>query len=210
MRTYVYVDGFNLYYGALKKSPYKWLDIKALFTSVLRPGNQIQAIKYYIARVSARPENPDAPTRQDAYLRALTAYIPELSITFGGFVHKPVSMRLVTPSWGKKYAQVWKSEEKGSDVNLAVHLLNDAWHKRYDCAVVCSNDGDLAEALRIVRKELRKTVILAVPGDAANRPPSNQLRRWASYTLQIPPAALAASQLPDPIPGTKIHKPSAW
>lgn len=210
MRTYVYVDGFNLYYGALKSSPYKWLDIKALFKRILRPSNEIQAIKYYIARVSARPENPDAPTRQDAYLRALSAHIPELSITYGGFVHKPVSMRLVAPRWGRKYAQVWKSEEKGSDVNLAVHLVNDAWQRRYDCAVICSNDGDLAEALRIVRKELRKTVILAVPGDAENRPPSNQLRRWASYTLQIPSAALAASQLPNPIPGTRIHKPAVW
>jgi uncharacterized LabA/DUF88 family protein len=160
--------------------------------------------------VSARPENPDAPTRQDAYLRALAAYIPELSITFGGVVHKPVSMRLVTPGWGKKYVQVWKSEEKGSDVNLAVHLVNDAWQKRYDCAVICSNDGDLAEALRIVRKELRKTVILAVPGDASVRPPSNQLRKWASYTMQIPTAALAECQLPNPIPGTTIRKPAVW
>lgn len=48
MRTYVYVDGFNLYYGALKNSPYKWLDIKDLFKRILRPSNEIQAIKYYI------------------------------------------------------------------------------------------------------------------------------------------------------------------
>lgn len=210
MRTYVYVDGFNLYYGALKDSPYKWLDVRALFKAILRPTNEILAIKYYIARVSARPENPDAPTRQDAYLRALKAHIPELSITYGGFIRKPSTMRLVTPGWGRKYAQVWKTEEKGSDVNLAVHLVNDAWQKRYDCAVICSNDGDLAEALRVVRKELRKTVILAVPGDKSVRPPSVQLRKWASVTIQIPPTAFAASQLPNPIPGTTIHKPAVW
>ena len=62
MRTYVYIDGFNLYYGALKRTPYKWLDVKALFKSILRPENDILKIKYYVARVSARPDNPDAPT----------------------------------------------------------------------------------------------------------------------------------------------------
>jgi len=35
MRTYVYVDGFNLYYSALKNTPYKWLDLRALFARIL-------------------------------------------------------------------------------------------------------------------------------------------------------------------------------
>ena len=55
MRTYIYIDGFNLYYGALKGTPYKWLDVKALFGAILRPDNEILKIKYYTARVSARP-----------------------------------------------------------------------------------------------------------------------------------------------------------
>lgn len=45
--------------------------------------------------------------------------------------------------------RVWKNEEKGSDVNLAIHLLNDAWNNRFDVAVVVSNDSDLAEAMRL-------------------------------------------------------------
>jgi len=163
MRTYVYVDGFNLYYGALKGTPYKWLDLKALFTNVLQPHNQIEKIKYYTARVSARPDNPDAPTRQDHYLQALQAHIPELEIIKGHFIQKPVRMRLVKklPSRLSMYVNVLKSEEKGSDVNLAVHLLNDAWNNCYDCAVVVSNDGDLAEAMRLVRKEKHKTARLS-------------------------------------------------
>lgn len=83
MRTYVYVDGFNLYYGALKGTPYKWLDIRALFRAILRPENDILKIRYYTARVSSRPDNPDAPTRQDFYLQALQAHIAELQITEG-------------------------------------------------------------------------------------------------------------------------------
>lgn len=46
MRTYVYVDGFNLYHGVLKKTKYKWLDLKALFQKLLSNQNQIIAIKY--------------------------------------------------------------------------------------------------------------------------------------------------------------------
>jgi uncharacterized LabA/DUF88 family protein len=186
--------------------------VKALFRSILRPENDILKIKYFTARVSARPDNPDAPTRQDFYFQALQAHIPEIEITEGHFIQKPVSMRLVRKlplrrSW---YVRVLKSEEKGSDVNLAVQLVNDAWLNRFDCAVVCSNDGDLADALRIVKRERHKSVVLTVPGNPNVRPASAQLRRWASKTMHIPTAAIAASQLPNPIPGTSIHKPPIW
>lgn len=210
MRTSVYVDGFNLYYGALKGTPYKWLDLKALFTAILRPQNHIQTIKYYTARVSARPDDPHAPTWQDIYLRALARHIAELSIVEGRFLQKRVTMRLAEPIAGRHFAKVLKTEEKGSDVNLAVHLVNDGWRNAYDCAVVCSNDGDLSEAVRIVRRELHKTIVLAVPGDFDKRPPSVELKRWASYTMQIRPEAFAAAQLPNPIPGTTLHKPASW
>lgn len=210
MRTYIYVDGFNLYYGALKGTKYKWLDLKALFTQLLKPKNQILKIKYYTARVSARPDDPDAPTRQDILLQALEKHIPELTITEGGFIQKPRTMKLVTPIAGQHYAKVFRTEEKGSDVNLAVHMLHDAWRNLYDCAVVCSNDGDLSEAFRIVKRELHKTVLLVVPGNPNDRRPSVELKRWASYTLRIPPALLASSQMPNPIPGTTLHKPANW
>lgn len=212
MRTYVYIDGFNLYYGALKDTPHKWLDVKALFKAILRPENDILRIKYFIARVSGRPDNPDAPTRQDFYLQALQAHIPEIEITEGHFIQKPVSMRLVKKMPGRRsmYVRVLKSEEKGSDVNLAVRLVNDAWHNRYDCAVVCSNDGDLADAMRIVKRERHKSVVLTIPGNPVVRPASVELKRWASKTMHIPTAAIAASQLPNPIPGTSIHKPPTW
>lgn len=35
LRTRVYVDGFNLYYGCLKGTPWKWLNLVALFERVL-------------------------------------------------------------------------------------------------------------------------------------------------------------------------------
>lgn len=84
MRTNVYVDGFNLYYGALKGSSHKWLDLSRLF-QLLLPQNQVQRIKYFTAHVSARPNNPDQPTRQQTYLRALQT-IPNLELILGHFL----------------------------------------------------------------------------------------------------------------------------
>ena len=47
-------------------------------------------------------------------------------------------------------------QEKGSDVNLAIHVLNDAWKDEYDCAVIVSNDSDLAESLRLIKEQNKK------------------------------------------------------
>ena len=62
MRTHVYVDGFNFYYGCVKGTPFKWLDL-AKFCKILLPPNDIRAIKYFTARVDSRPGDPDQATR---------------------------------------------------------------------------------------------------------------------------------------------------
>ena len=74
MRTFVYVDGFNLYYGALRGTPWKWLDLTALFTKVLQPHHDILKVKYFTARVSGTPADQSKPQRQDVCLRALLRY----------------------------------------------------------------------------------------------------------------------------------------
>ena len=76
MRTYIYIDGFNFYYGAVKNTPYKWLDFKSLFTKLLSPANKIVSIKYFTAIVTGKID-PNQPQRQKTYLRALRKHIPE-------------------------------------------------------------------------------------------------------------------------------------
>ena len=78
--TYIYIDGFNLYYGSLKDTRYKWLNFKKFFESVLHTKHSIQKIKYFTALVSSPTHDPQKITRQQVYLRALKAYIPELEI----------------------------------------------------------------------------------------------------------------------------------
>ncbi|HAE02977.1 MAG TPA: NYN domain-containing protein [Rhodospirillaceae bacterium] len=207
MRTIVYIDGFNLYYGALKGTPNKWLDVSTLCRSILKPHNDIIKIKYFTARVSARPNDPSQPQRQDIYFRALQSYCPEVEFYFGHFLSHAVSAPLENPTPAAKFVKVIKTEEKGSDVNLAVHLVNDCWLDAYDCAVVISNDSDIAEAMRLVKLHSSKAIGLVTPG---NRHPSQQLKTHADFSLRLRPHILKASQLPSQIPGTNITKPMQW
>jgi uncharacterized LabA/DUF88 family protein len=180
MRTIVYIDGFNLYYGLLKGTSHKWLDLAALFKAVLQPQHQIVRIKYFTARVAARPNDPTAPQRQDIYIRALQAHTPNIDVLKGQFTVKPRRMPLAKPSDAKEFAEVLFTEEKGSDVNLAVHMLNDAWLDAYECAVIASNDSDLSEAVRLVRTGRKKRVIHVPPGDPSIRTPNHRLRQYAT------------------------------
>ncbi len=70
LRTIVYVDGFNLYYGCLKDSPQRWLDLQTLCRNMLRGDAKIVAIKYFTARVKPRSGNPNQAQRQQIYMRA--------------------------------------------------------------------------------------------------------------------------------------------
>ncbi|MEW6713423.1 MAG: NYN domain-containing protein [Candidatus Riflebacteria bacterium] len=208
MKTIVYVDGFNLYYGAVKGTPYKWLDILALCKFLL-PKNQIIQIKYFTAPVTARPKDPDQPNRQQLYLRALRT-IPNLEIIYGHFLESKVMMPVANPLPGTpKYIRVIKTEEKGSDVNIATHLVNDAHHRRFEAAIIVSNDSDLVEAIKIVRYELHLPVGVLNP--FPNKP-SQELQKFATFVKPIRKGVLAASQFPDVLKdavGT-FYKPSTW
>jgi len=210
MRTCIYIDGFNLYYGAVKGTPHKWLDFKATFAMLLQPHHQITAIKYFTAQVSGK-RDPQQPVRQQTYWRALQASTPEFQLYKGTFLTHPVTWPLAQPLPGQRYATVLKTEEKGSDVNLAVHLLNDAWQDGYDCAVIVSNDSDLAEAMRLVRRHHPSKLLgLVFPRRETGGHPSRELSQHAHFVLRLGTSVLAACRLPVRIPGTTIHKPASW
>ena len=204
MRTYIYIDGFNFYYLALRFSNFKWLNFKALFQKILSSKNEILKIKYFTANVSGKYDQ-DKPRRQNIYLSALQKYIPEIEIIKGHFQTHKVSMP--TAKNPRKKVEVLKTEEKCTDVNLAVHLVNDGWKGLYDCAIVLSNDGDLLEAMRIVHDELKLCIGLVTPRKARI---SKSLLKYAKFQKRIGNNILRNSQLPDPIPNSQIYKPSSW
>ncbi len=206
--TNVYIDGFNLYYGCLKGTPYKWLDLERFCRRML-PADEIGTIRYFTAHVSGK-RDPGAPLRQGIYLRALKT-LPSVSTHFGAFLTHNVWMPLSSPpASGPRKVQVVKTEEKGSDVNLASHLLLDGFRRSCDTAVVVSNDSDLTEPLRIARHDLGMKVGVLNPHPPDKR--SRTLSQDAHFFKQIRPAVLSASQFPTTLldsVGT-FHKPAAW
>ncbi|MGH9605251.1 MAG: NYN domain-containing protein [Terracidiphilus sp.] len=217
MRTNVYVDGFNLYYRLLRANPqYKWLDLKALSRELLNVRNLIQMVRYYTARVSGRFDT-FAPARQQIYLDALNT-VPEVTVhlgnflltkSFAGLVHPPQMRGGIVPPFVPPYpdvARIWKTEEKGSDVNLGSHLVRDAFQGKFDVAAVLSNDTDIIEPVRIVVEELGLPVGLLCPVSK----PAGGLEKVASFVRRIRLHHLQLSQFPDAIPGTPITRPATW
>src|SRR5579885_3502200 len=118
IKTNVYVDGFNLYFGCVKGTPYKWLNIAELCRLSLPSHYEINRIRYFTALVRPRPGDPQQTARQQTFIRALLT-IPNLSVHYGNFLESHVRMHLVAPRpGGPNTALVVKTEEKGSDVNL--------------------------------------------------------------------------------------------
>jgi NYN domain len=208
IRTYVYIDGFNLYYGAVRGTDYKWLNLSHLCGHLL-PRHDILAIRYFTARIRSRPHDPDAPTRQQMYLRALGT-LPNLTIHFGQFLTHPVWMPDATSSTNPpKMLRVLKTEEKGSDVNLATYLLLDGFHQAYDTAVLITNDSDLLEPIKVARSVLNRKVGILCPNEKASwvlRPPT------VDFLKRIRTGVLASSQFPTQLSdgAGKFQKPKSW
>lgn len=198
-RAIVYVDGFNLYYGCLKDTPERWLDVGALCSRLIADA-EIVGIKYFTARVKPRDGNPDQAQRQQVYLRAL-ATVPNLAIYYGIFKTRVATRRCVKDRDGKPtYADVWVTEEKGSDVSLASNLLIDGFRARYDLAVVVSNDSDLKEPVHFVRHELKAPVGVLNPHRNRSWALSPKVLPRGSFYKPIRRSALRASQFPSQVP----------
>ena len=220
MRTIVYIDGLNLYYRLLKSRPEaKWLNLLALAENILRPDHQILSVHYYTARISSRAHNPDAPARQAIYLSAL-ATVPRIKIHEGNFLTSTPWMPLTEPPAAKPDHYEWqlpapdvvrvrKFEEKGSDVNLAAHLVRDACLNAFDVAVVLTNDTDLVEPIRIATQEMGRRVGLLTPVSRPHR----SLIDVSSFYLHIRPGHLMDAQFPNKLQtpsGTTLNRPKSW
>jgi uncharacterized LabA/DUF88 family protein len=131
--------------------------------------------------------------------------LPNLELIFGTFLSHPVSMKR---SDAAGYANVIKTEEKGTDVNIATHLVNDAHNGEFEIAVVISNDSDLVEPIRIVTQDLKLPVIVVSPFERN----SIELKNIASSIRHIRKGVLRVSQFPDELEDEigKFTKPATW
>jgi hypothetical protein len=151
---------------------WRWLDVRALANALVAEqhglwlGAQVSRVVYCTARISSAA-NASGATDQDIYLKALHTSGSVDHIEFGNYISKVIKRPLATadrrnrpilagPNWpimvqqqgipspdATFMASVATWEEKGSDVNVATHLLIDILTGAVDAAVVISNDSDL-------------------------------------------------------------------
>lgn len=228
MKTIAYVDGYNFYYGCLKGTPYKWLDIARLLRDHVLPSSafgvtsELVRINYFTADILERAaRSPDSVSSQMKYLRALSLTYPELiGIHKGFYTLLPMKAHVMNPHDEKKRLRdseevlVWKLEEKQSDVRLALEIFQDAMTDATEQIVICSNDTDIAPALEKVRIHRPNIKIgLIIPTTDSVRRPNRGMADLADWVrTHIQSEELAACQYPDFIPAKRkgVRKPDTW
>jgi hypothetical protein len=243
MRIGVYIDGFNLYYGARglcgRGTPgWRWIDLRALATDLVGrrtswEGAQVERIVYCTARIDAAG-NPSGHADQDVYLKALLAAGSVDHIEYGTYVARvknaPLAVKdrqgrpqIVRPAWpvmvqdglggnvdGAVFMVSYASrEEKGSDVNVAAHLLLDVLGGAVDGALVISNDSDLRFPVEQARQHVPVGVVNPsrnyLAGDLRGVASSGAGRHW---WVRLTCNDLKTHQLPDPV--GRYRRPDGW
>jgi uncharacterized LabA/DUF88 family protein len=228
--TAVYIDGYNLYYGRIRGTAYKWLDVVTLADRLLRdqdPAAEVQLVRYFSAHCLARfaTHGHASVNAQEAYHRALLARHPaRMKLKLGSHSHDPKGALLPRYLDGVPYnrndrVRVWKLEEKQTDVNLALAMYRDACSGKFQQFVICSNDSDAEPALEAVRADFPAIEVGVVtpryPPDAGrgHRNALSALSGRADWTRSyIRDDELAACQLPPRVATRKkpIDKPPHW
>lgn len=234
LRTRIYIDGYNLYYGCLKGTAYKWLDLLALFERQVLPSILFErsglvatsqllpvSIKYFTADILMRAaKSPDSVSSQSRYHTALKRHLGDrIEIIKGYYSMTESKAKAIDPSNKSvdpkdcNETLVWKLEEKQTDVNLALHLYHDAFAGEVDHVIVVTNDTDIAPALKMIRDNTDVSIGLVVPTRDNARMPNTVLKDQAHWTRRsLTDMELANSQLPRVIPGRRraTIKPDSW
>jgi 6-hydroxy-3-succinoylpyridine 3-monooxygenase len=225
LRTIVYVDGYNLYYSALTRTSYKWLDLRMLMTRLLLdayPGAQgrVDQLKFFTAPILGRyTSDSESPTRQQRYHNALR-FAPSgpTDIIYGYHNLMTKQVRPLEPplnAHGLIRAEVL--EEKQTDVNIGLHMYRDAAHEAAQQLVLMSNDSDLAPALMMIAGDyphIIRGVIFPTTSRQRGYRQSGQLANAATWARRhIAPSDLANCQLPRTVrnrKGKPIIRPTEW
>lgn len=213
-RAIVYIDGFNFYYGAVKGTSWKWLDFAELCRRLLKD-DDIQAILYFTAKVTGTVKQ----ARQMALWQAL-ATLPKLTIIPGHFKRKSVECTHGSCNYiGDRHFPTF--EEKHTDVNIAIRMLDDAYRDCCDRLILFSGDSDLVPVVRLIRKRFPdKRVIVYAPNGAKDHTGAtikdrraDELKQAANDGRDLPDKLLSLSLMPDVVidaKGNKIKKPIGW
>ena len=216
MKTIVYIDGFNFYYGSVKGTKYKWLNFQEFIKQTLPEHFSVKKIKYFTASV----KGSERAKKQQTYLKALKTLknfkiykgnflsnIKKVSVIPNGYSDQKARSDKNKKKWEKR--KIIRTEEKGSDVNLASHLLFDAFTEEYDCVVIVTNDADFFMPLQIIKEYHKKHLCIISP----HKKISAKLCKLTNNIYRVKKKKLFSSQFPDELTsrtGKKIIKPASW
>lgn len=234
LRTRVYVDGYNFYYGCLKGTFHKWLDLYELFARHVLPsvhfktaGHPVrsqllpEALNYFTATIiESAARSSDSVSSQARYHTALRKrHEGRIRIVEGYYSLTKVRVHRIDEQAAHRLPRdcervpAWKLEEKQSDVNLALHAYHDSLTGQIDQAVIVSNDTDLVPAVRMIRSNTPVAVGLVVPTRDKARQPNADLAAHCNWIRShITDDELAGSQLPRVVVGGRkpTLKPDSW
>ncbi|MFV0455062.1 MAG: antitoxin Xre/MbcA/ParS toxin-binding domain-containing protein [Pseudomonas sp.] len=235
LRTRVYIDGYNFYYGCLRRTPYKWLDLLPLFEQYILPSVLVTddagqprrscllpspSIKFFTAKiietVARAVDSVSSQARYHTALRKL--HNGRIELIEGYYAVNKMKVKIVDaedpdrPPRECQEIQAWKVEEKQSDVSLALQAYHDSITGQIDHAVIVTNDTDIAPALEMIRAHTDVTIGLVVPTRDHTRQPNTDLVKHAHWCrTHITDLELASSQLPRVVPGRQpTVKPESW
>ncbi|MFW7526157.1 NYN domain-containing protein [Vibrio ostreicida] len=222
MKTIVYVDGFNFYYGLLRHSPYKWLDLVKLFEQELLPMHdpniELIKVKLFTAPVLTKfaTNKAQAQNSQDRYWRAMQTLHPDRFELIKGHYQAAYqnAIEYLSPPDKQKRVGIWKLEEKLTDVQMALDLYRDAVREECEQVVIASNDSDMEPAAKLIKTDTNIPVGIILPRlPNDQRPTSKHLRDITDWNINaVTHDQLETCLLPDKIPTCKkpIAKPDYW
>jgi uncharacterized LabA/DUF88 family protein len=206
-RVVTFIDGFNLYHAMdyLEAGPdhhryrkYKWLNLRKLSSMFVFGKDTLTEVLCFTTLATW---DAGKTARHRIYIRALEN--EGVQIVYGEFKRKQKHCHLCN-------GHFWSFEEKQTDVNIALYLLQFAIQERYDKAIIISGDTDLLPAVKTVRATfLGKQIGLVIPIGRASESFKNQV----DFHYKMREHHLVKSQLPDPIAladGTAITRPASW
>lgn len=211
-RVNVYVDGLNLYFGIryqLRRPDLLWIDLVGVIKDQVHPPNILNRIKYFNT-------TPSDNSRKTARHRKWLKILDSLS-----FPVESYEGRYTFPQWECSWCKkplickscdvsFSKPIEKRTDVNIAVHLICDAFADDYDAAYIISRDADIIPALQALQRthNNKEIIVIFPPGH-----PLHEIKQYCSETRHLRTRHFIPHQLNDPFEtpdGLKLYKPKKW
>jgi uncharacterized LabA/DUF88 family protein len=205
-RAIFYIDGFNLYYGAVRRTKYKWLDLQA-YCQKLHPLDELVKVRYFTSQVVGPTQS-----NQLTFWRALRT-TPLVQIHEGKFKRSETECGH-TPCKLPAPRMFDRLLEKRTDVNIAIRMLHDAYQNQCDNMVLISGDSDLVPAVTLIRGQFPKiNVFVYAPGREYDERHASELIKAANVGGRLKTTLFATCQFPDEITdlyGRPLKKPKAW